>query len=123
MSGALAALLFSGVPGVFTSSLVGESEASPALWSVLNDGTYTSNTESLGVWVTPATSAVAALYQVKVDATSGAFTTGTTGTWLDCSSNQSWTKILGSVTFTVSFREKASGIVRKTQTGIVLQGT
>ena len=123
MSVALLLLGMGGAAGIINGAIVASAEASPALFSVLNTGAYTDTSLSFtGNWVTPATTTIAAQYQVKVDATSGSFSSGTTGTWLDCSSHQSWTKSSGSVTFTISFREKATGIVRSVQTGLVLQG-
>lgn len=112
-----------GAPGTLTGTLSSVSGVSPCDYTVKNDG----NIESLGAtveaWVTPTNSTIAAFYEVKVDATSGTFDSGTTGTWLDCSTSRSWLKSSGTVTFTISFREKASGLVRKTQTGLTLQGT
>ena len=123
MSGVLAVVGLSGAPGIINGALGGSEEASPAFFIIDNDGSYDQTAGSLGAWVTPANATVAAHYQVKVDATSGTFSSGTTGTWLDCSSDNAWTKSGGSVTFTISFREKASGIVRSTQAGLVLTGT
>lgn len=85
-----------------------------------NDGDLTLNGADGGNnWVNPATAAIAAHYQVKVDVTSGAFTSGdSTGTYLDLSSSRSWTRTgTGTVNYNVTFREKATGIVRSTQNG------
>lgn len=128
MSGVLNTMLaVGGAPGVINDSLP-DGIANGACGFTLNsDGTYAISTSQTGNWVTPASTTVAAYYQVKVDATSGAFSTGTTGAWLDMSGNHSWSlnppASAGSefVTFTVTFREKATGIVRSTQTGLTLE--
>ena len=94
-----------------------------ATWQLNNDGSLTVSGSS-GNWVTPATAGVAALYQVKVDVTLGSFSTGTTGSYLDLSTTRTWTIVSAgdpeSVTFTVTIREKATGIVRRTQAGVTL---
>lgn len=124
MTGAVAATLgMGGAPGAFTATLSSVSGASPCDYTVKNNGKIQSLGVDLEDWITPANATVAAYYEVKVDATSGAFSSGTTGTWLDCSSDRSWIKSAGVVTFTISFREKSSGLVRKTQTGLTLEGT
>lgn len=110
-----------GVPGTI-QSVNSISGASPCDYTVKNDGSIESLGVGNGTWLSPANSAIAALYQVKVDATSGAFDSGTTGTWLDCSTSRSWLKSGGTVTFTISFREKATGNVRNVQTGVTLEG-
>lgn len=113
----------SGAPGTLTTTLSSVSGASPCDYSVDNDGNIKSLGLTIEAWITPTTAEIAAFYQVKVDVTAGAFDSGTTGTWLDCSSDNSWLKSSGTVTFTISFREKYSGLVRKTQAGVTLQGT
>ena len=57
-------------------------------------------------WVTPAAAAVAANYEIKVDVTSGSFSTGTTGSWLAMTSTRTWTKTgAGTVNYNISFRQ------------------
>lgn len=117
VSGALCAIATSSAIGVINPAIAGTGP-SPASFIVNNDGTLYAGAED---WVTPATVGIAALYQVKVDPTSGSFSGGdVTGTWLDCSSTRQWDIASGTVVFTVSFREKASGQVRSVQTGIGL---
>ncbi len=124
MSGFMQVMLATyGAPGVINGSLPngGVSDPADATWQLSNDGSYSISGASAGNWVDPASSTVAAYYQVKVDATSGAFSSGGTGSWLDLSTSRAWTKTsVGSVTFTVTIREKASGTVRSTQTGVTL---
>lgn len=126
MPGVLGVLLGTGgAPGVINDSLpVGAALAATATWRLNNDGTYTISGESDANWVTPANTTVAAFYQVKVDITLGAFSTGTTGSYVDLSSTQTWTMDSAgdpeSVTFDVTIREKATGIVRSVQTGLTL---
>jgi hypothetical protein len=118
VSGVLAALLSGGgAPGVINGAIPGGSDTPEATLVITNDGTFTTSGGS-GNWVTPASTTVAAFYQVKVDETSNAFTSGTVGTWLDCSSSRTWVEDAGSVTCTISFREKTTGIVRSVQTGV-----
>lgn len=124
MSGAIAAMLgAAGAPGVITTTISNGSGASPATFEIGSAGQYVNGGGASADWVTPATSGNAAHYQVKVDPTAGAFDTGTTGTFLDCSSPRTYTKSAGVVTFTVTFREKATQFVRRTITGITLTGT
>lgn len=125
MSGAVAAMLaaLNGAPGVVNGAPSGSSVAGAAGWSLENDGDYAvSNGAGVvnGDWVTPSDTAVAAYYEVKVDPTAGAFSTGTTGVYLSLGTTRSWTKNSGSVTFTFTIREIATGIVRKTQAGLTL---
>lgn len=114
-----------GAPGVINGALPnGALAAATATWRLNNDGTYTIDGQPAGNWVTPASATVAAFYQVKVDITLGAFSTGTTGSYVDLSSTRTWTMDSAgdpeSVTFDVTFREKAAGLVRSTQTGLTL---
>lgn len=127
MSGAIALLAaMGGAPGVINPSLPdGDSIGGTALFSLVNDGTFAIGDGSgpaTGSWVTP--NAFASYYQVQVDVTSGSFSSGTTGSYLDLSSTRTWTKTsAGTVTFTVTIREKATGLVRSTQTGKTLTVT
>lgn len=124
MTGAVTAMLGSaGAPGVITTTINNGTNTSPATFEIGSAGQYVNGSGASADWVTPATSGNAALYQVKVDATVGGFDTGTTGTFLDCSSPRTYTKSAGTVTFTVTFREKATQVVRSTITGVTLTGT
>lgn len=122
MSGVLAAIGGGPAPGTITTTITSGSDTSPATFEVGSSGNYV-NGAAVGDWVTPATSANAAFYQVKVDPTTGSFSSGTTGTFLDCSTPRTYTKSSGAVTFTVTFREKATQIVRSIITDITLTGT
>lgn len=120
MSGALAVLLgMSGAPGVINGALPDStSSVGGAGFELQNDGDCVASNgagTSTVDWVSPSDTTTAAYYEVKVDATSGAFSSGTTGTWLALSSSRSWTINTGSVTFDVSIREAATAIVRTTQ--------
>lgn len=116
--------LAGGAPGVINPSLPTSISGDPgAALQLVNDGTYTATGLSSGNWVTPATSAVAAFYQVKVDVTSGSVNVGSSATdsWLDLSTTRAWGVDEGGlVEITISIREKATGIVRSVQTGITI---
>ena len=112
-----------GAPGVINANLPSGEAVSPELpvWMLNNDGTYNISGAQAGNWVSPATEAVAAFYQVKLDVTSGTLEIGTTGEWLDLSTSRGWGKnVLGTATFTVSIREKTTQIVRSVQPGVTL---
>lgn len=120
MSGILNVLASGGgAPGVINGALPDStSSLGSAAFEMQNDGDLVvSNGAGVSTvdWVTPSDTTTAAFYEVKVDATSGAFSSGTTGTWLALSTTRSWTIDTGSVTFNVSIREAATGIVRTTQ--------
>lgn len=119
MSGVLAAALGFGAPGLLNqSSWADAADPGGASLNVNNDGTFDGSGSPGGDWVTPALASVAAFYQIKVDATSGSFSSGTTGTWLDLSSTQSWSRNAGdSVGFALQIREKLSTLVRLSITG------
>lgn len=119
---AMAALVTGRAPGAINTTLPNGGGVGSAGWSLLNDGTYSITGVSNGNWVTPATAASAAYYEVKVDVTSGSFATGTTGSYLSLGTTRSWTAT-GSVQFTVTIREILTGIVRSTQTGLTLTVT
>ena len=118
-------VLIGGAPGVINSSIPGASGSGIAGIVLLNDGTYTSSGSAGGNWVTPATTAIAALYQAKTDVTAGTFSNDpSAGSWLDLSSTRLWDKqVAGTVTFTLSIREKATGIVRLVQAGQSIEVT
>lgn len=121
MSGALAAVAGNSV-GAINQSLPNGTQIVSSVWQLNNDGTYTIAGVSDANWVTPASAPIAALYQVKVDVTSGSFTAGdTTGSFLDLSTTRGWAKTgAGTVEFTVTIREKASTTVRTVQAGHTL---
>lgn len=106
VSGVLSALISLGAPGVLAAALSNSSSAVSSSATIGNDGIHTfSDGAGSENWVTPANTTVAAYYEVRVDVTAGSFTSGTTGTWLACSSNRSWTKlVVGSVSYDLSLR-------------------
>lgn len=126
MSGAAAAFMTgSGAPGVISSSLPNGSNAGSSDWTLANDGSGDTGDGAGGAtlfnWVLPPSTVTATFYQVKVDVTAGSFTLGTVGSFLDLSTTRGWTKTVpGTVTFTVTIREKATGIVRTVQAGKTL---
>jgi hypothetical protein len=119
----------SGAPGLVNGALPNGSStnAGSSTFQLVNDGTYVISTSQAGDWVTPATAAVAVFYQVKVDETVGAFDAGTVGSYIDLSTTRTWTDNApgapGSaiVTFDLTIREKATGIIRSAQTGLTLE--
>lgn len=127
MSGILAALAAgTAPPGVFATSLPDLGNAAPQSVAVSNAGHWVGGDTVGGAtdvaWITPQSAFVAAFYQVKVDVTGGAFTTGdVTGSYLDCATTRGWGRTTaGTVTFNVTFREKGTGIVRKVYTAVKL---
>lgn len=123
MSGVLAALVAASAPGVINGAPSGSSSLGAAGWELQNDGSYSvSNGGGVvtGDWVSPSEAAVAALYEVKVDATSGTFDSGATGSFLSLGTTRSWTKNSGSVTFNATYREIGTGIIRRADTGLTL---
>lgn len=122
MSGVLLAVPAT-APGVIQDIGAGAGGSGSSSFGLENDGDLTINGVDGGSdWVSPASTAVAAFYQAKVDVTSGSFTSGdSTGSYLDLSTSRSWTRTgTGTVNYDVTFREKATGIVRSTQTGLVM---
>lgn len=123
MSGALAAMT-PGAPGVINGALPnGSGVGGTPTWQLVNTGAYVIEGDGGGNWLTPALSTIAALWEAKVDVTLGAFASGTTGTWLPLNTTRTWTTDEGTsthATFTVSFRERDTQIVRSVQTGITL---
>jgi hypothetical protein len=125
MSGVLAAMVgSSGAIGVIQtiptlSSGTGDTELqlqNDGDISVVQDGVTDSTTYD---WVAPANTTVAALWEVKVDPTSGSMN-GTTGSWLSLGTTRSWSKTsgTGTCTYTISFR--SGGVVWKTQSGVTI---
>jgi hypothetical protein len=91
---------------------------SPAEYHLQNDGRVrTRSSSSLidrGEWCTPP--ADVGLYQCRATVTSGALTSGTTGTWLSCASTNSWTRGTAAgtanfCTFTLEIRRAVDGFV------------
>jgi hypothetical protein len=116
-------LLAASAPGVLAGTIPNSIGAGLAAIQISNTGAWVIIGAAGGNWIEPASATVAAYYQVKVDVTSGTLTSGTTGTWIDCSTGPQWTEDSGGATITMSFREKASQTVRKVQTGITLTAT
>jgi hypothetical protein len=120
MSGFFNMLLGTGAPGVLASSLSSGSNAFSSSDTVKIDGVHGYGDgvggEATENWVTPATSGVAANYEVMVHVTSGSFTSGTLDTWQACSTQRQWLKaIAGTVNYEMSFRQ-TSGPTLKTHT-------
>lgn len=120
MSGATAMMMASvGAPGIL-AVVPGASNSFSASWEMHNDGTYLVGDglggAATGPWVAPTNATVAAFYQVKTAVTAGAFSVDpSAGSFIDLSSTRIWSKSsVGTVTFTVTIREKATGIVRQT---------
>lgn len=65
------------------ASNIGVGSSKTASWSINSDGTYTG-----GTWNSD--SGVGSSYEVKMTVSSGAISSGTTGSWLALSSNRSW---------------------------------
>jgi hypothetical protein len=123
MGGAVAAHMSAGSPGAIQtipslSSSTGDTEL-----QLQNDGDLATTQDGVvdtsADWVLPATAAVAAQWEVKVDPTSGSMN-GTTGSWLSLGTTRSWSKTsgTGTCTYTISFR--SGGVVWKTQTGVTI---
>lgn len=106
-----------------------------ARFSLTNAGLATktesgSGTTTLGNWVTPTGSAGAA-YEARATVTSGALTSGTTGSWLALSTTREWEcyatytggVVVETATITVEIRRASDSVVLATATGIVLTAT
>lgn len=122
MSGATAAMMAGGgAPGIL-SAVPSSSNTFSATWEMHNDGTYLVGDglggSATGNWVVPTTAPVAAYYQVKTVVNSGTFNGDpSAGSYIDLSTTRIWSKsAVGTVNFTVTVREKATGIVRQTYT-------
>jgi len=124
MSGVLASRMGSGPPGTLAAALSNSSNAISCSADIQNDGEHVFG-DGIGgaateAWVTPTVAAVAAAYEVRVDVNSGTFSTGTTGTWLACSTSRAWTKVgSGVVNFNMSFRQ-VGGPTLKTYSGMTM---
>jgi len=75
----------------------------------------------IDTWVTPPTSALAALYECRATIVSGSLTSGTTGTWLPLNADQTWTLSRAStgaltVEMTLEIRLAATGTVMASAT-------
>lgn len=125
MSGAAMFMVYGGAPGVVAPSVSLTSSNAVAITLLLNNAGALSVDPNAGTWVTPATAVVAAYYEVKVDVTAGSFTSGSaTGSFLSLGTSRSWTKsVVGSVTYTITIREIATGIVRYTSAGNIVTAT
>lgn len=119
MSGALAGVAFSGAVGVINDALPDStSSLGAAGFELQNDGDLVvsngAGTTTVD-WVSPSETSVAALYEVKVDATSGTFDSGTTGSYLSLGTTRTWSKNSGTVMFNVTIREIATAVQRTMQ--------
>jgi hypothetical protein len=131
MSGVLHGVIAasSGAPGTFPATLPASANALSSEYQVQNDGDllYGNGAGGAGTtdWITPSDATTAAFYQVKTEVTSGSFSTDpSAGSYLDCSSTRTWIKsVAGTVIFNMTFREKASGAVRKVYTGMSITVT
>lgn len=74
------------------------------VYQALNGGAYT----SLETWCTPGAQAVN--YECYVTLSSGTLTSGTTGSWLPLSSNQTWTR---SASGGLNFAAELSIVIRR----------
>lgn len=112
-----------GLPGLI-QTLPGDSVVgSPAGLALGNDGIYTKVSDfSTGAWLLPSSSSLASQWECRVTVTSGALSSGTTGSWVDMATGGTWARnTAGSATLTFEFRDKATQTVRSTQTGVVIQ--
>lgn len=122
MSGIEIMLLGGGTPGIINGDLADSDNISPGQAEITfdNDGTYdliVAGSPSSGNWVTPATAAVAALYELQVNVNSGSITSGTVDSWLALSSDRGYVNnSVGTAVLRVRIREAATGIVRTDQT-------
>lgn len=91
MSAALLTAI-AGSPSLINTSLPDATAVdATATLGINNDGTYTSTSNPGGDWTTPASAAIAALWEIKVDEISNTFDAGdSTGVWLACSTSRSW---------------------------------
>jgi len=124
VSGALLIAAVGGTPGLLAATLSNASNAISTSAEIQNDGDHVFGDGAGGAatedWVTPSTALVAANYEVRVDPTSGSFTTGTINTWLACTSSHTWTYAgVGTVTFDMSFR-LVGGATLKVHTGMTM---
>lgn len=113
-------------PGVLAETLPNASGSAGASFQLKNDGTYAITGQSAANWVTPATSTIAAFYQVSLHVTAGVIDGVDAGqdTYLDLSTTRTWgVGEGGSATVTVTIREKFTSVVRKVYAGITLTDT
>lgn len=127
MSGTLLVAAVGGPTGLVNPSIPSGANTLSAVWELTNNGQYSVGDgvggQSTGNWVSPASTLVATFYEVKIDATAGSFTGGTTGSFLGLGTTRQWTKTTaGAVTFTVTIRDKASGLILSVQSGKTLTG-
>lgn len=114
-------MVASGAPGVI-QNIPNGTDAVGVTLALNNDGTFTLTGDPGGNWVVPASAGIAAQWEVRIDVTSGAFTSGdSTGTWLAMSSNRGWIEDSGQVIFDISWRDAATQTVHKVQTGVTME--
>lgn len=112
-----------GAPGVINGAPSGSSAIGAAGWELQNDGDFVVSDGAgalNGEWLSPSEAAFAARFEVKVDATSGSFDSGTTGSFVSLGTTRSWSKNTGTVIFNATYREIATGVVRRVDTGLTL---
>lgn len=105
-----------------TDQLVQDIKTSPAdataTYTVDNDGKIRSHTGSvIETWLNKPS--LASLYEVFVSVTSGALTSGTTGAWLNCGTDRSWSLTrdpngTSTTVIAVQIRRAATGLVKDT---------
>lgn len=117
MTGAVQSMAGLGIAGIVGVPPSG-TNVGGASWIMNNDGTYNVDGAGVGSWCAPNGTGIAAGYQVKTVVNSGTFNTDpSAGAFIDCSSTRLWQKTaVGTVNFTVTIREKVTGIVRATAT-------
>ena len=130
MSGVLTHRIgIAGAPGIFATTLSSGTNPTSCEFQIQNDGEHLFGDGASGAttedWITPSDTNTAAYYQVKSDVTAGSFNTDpSAGVYLDCSTTRTWIKTAaGTVTFTLTFREKGSGLIRKTYAGMTMTVT
>lgn len=97
--------------------------ASPASFRVSSDGNIyapigASDLQLQYAWLVAGS---ASEFEVRVDATSGSFSSGTTGAWQSCATDRTWTRQSGagtfqSVTFTIQIRRASDASVAASAT-------
>jgi len=106
------------IPDFNPTQVVTGSTATATL-TLTSAGGYTSTNDSSGNWVTPTSGASG--YDVRMTFLSGNAITGTTGTWLNMASNQSWSISANpgnakTATCTIEIRTATTGPVLQTKT-------
>lgn len=90
-------------------------EAAPAYYTLAANGSILKTTDTTGSvkWVR---NAAPTNYECRATVTSGTLTAGTSGSWLDFSTDRTWSKTGGTVIFTLEIRDKYSLAVMKSVT-------